>query len=120
MTFERFEELLKTKYPEATACAHGKFAGTQGGNQVEISFRPYGKCYFYYGSYQSILCRVGISCVYKDDIESMKLRLARLKEEHGKRSLFGLFKEITIDNSREIEEVEQWLKDAEDNKFIII
>lgn len=120
MTFKRFEEILKIKYPEASACAHGQFGGTERSNEVEINFTPRGKCYTYYGSYQSILNRVGIPCISKSDIVDTKNRIEYLKETNGRPNPFSLFRKTPIDNSKEIEELEDFLDDVDAGKYIIV
>ena len=118
MTFTKFEELLHTKYPEASTCMHGKFAGTQRNNKVEINFQSHSKCYCYYGSYKEILNRLGIKVIEKFDIENAKVRIEHYKAENGKPNPF--FKDEPIDNSQLIEEVELWLKKIEDERYIIV
>ena len=109
MTFNRFKELLNTQYPEAHACAHGKFGGTEGNGKVEINFTPNGKCYCYYGSYQDILKKVGINVAYRADIDAAERRLARLIEEDGTENPFSLFNRELIDNSAEIARQQEYL-----------
>lgn len=126
MKFTQFEELLHSKYPEASACPHGKFAGTDGNNKTEINFTPNGKCYCYYGSYQSILNRLGIPVVYEKDVERARKQLAEYKEEHGKPNKYSLFSadydddRCINDYSDEIAEYEQYIADIESGKYIVI
>lgn len=120
MTFNKFKEILKSKYPEATACSHGEFAGTERNKKVEINFFRNGKCYEYYGSYIEILNRIGIPCVYESDIKWGEKRLAELKERHGKSNPFSLFNKTPVDNSKEIEKMEKWLSDIKSGHYIII
>lgn len=112
MTFARFEELLHIKHPQASACAHGRFGGTERNNKVEINFKPCGKCYEYYGSYQDVLNRLGIYCLYQSDVRAMEKRLDDLKDRNGKPNPFSLFNEKPCDLSKEIEECEEWLEKA--------
>lgn len=120
MTFNKFMDLLQTKYPEASACMHGKFGGTEKNKKVEINFTPNGKCYCYYGSYQDILLRLGIEAYYQSQVEYSKKKLERLRFEHGKENPYSLFEHQVYDNSEQIAEEEKFLQDVEAGKFIII
>ena len=118
MTFTKFEELLHTKYPEASACMHGKFAQTEHNNKVEIHFNKFSKCYLYYGSYIQILNRLGIKTVYKADIDMKKAEIARLREENGQPNPF--FEGDLIDNTLVIKDIEADLKMYEDEHYIVV
>ena len=121
MTFAKFETLLKTKYPESSACPHGKFAQTDKNKKVEINFTHHGKCYCYYGSYQDILFKVGIKTAYKYQIVFAERHLAQLKTEHGKPNPFNLFNPNAIcDRSKEIEDWSSYLSDIKSGEYIII
>lgn len=124
MTFEKFYKILKTKYPQAEACPHGKFASTEKNNKVEINFTPCGKCYCYYGSYQTILNKIGINVVYQKDIAKAKKQLAQYINEHGKPNKYSLFfyddNRNVMDYSKEIEEYKQYITDIENGKYIVV
>lgn len=122
MTFKRFEELFKSKYPDGEVVAHGKFGGTEANGKTTVIFTPYGKCYEYYGSYQEVLARLGIQALYQRDIEEAKQRLAHYKEKHGTRgySLFIDGGDYIHDYSKEIAHLEAFLADVNANKYIII
>ena len=111
MTFKKFEELLKTKYPEAGACMHSKFAGTEHNKKVEIHFTPEGKCYEYYGAYEDILNRLGMKVISKSRLASEESALRRYKEMQGKPDpFFGIFNSDdngVLDYSKEITEYEE-------------
>lgn len=121
MTFKRFEQLFKTKYPEGEVFMHGEFALTEKNGKVAVVFNSANpKVYEYYGSYQDILLRVGVKVLYKKDIESAEKRLQQLKEEHGKPNKYSFFDDTPMDWSREIAEYEKYLEDAKNGGYIII
>lgn len=122
MTFKKFEELLKTKYPEAEPCPHGKFGGTEGSGYVEINFKPNSRCYTYRGSYMEILNRLGVKAVYKRDIERAEKDLKYYKENDGKISPFTLFgnDDCRLDYTQEIKHLEAYLKERRSGDYIIL
>lgn len=108
---------MKSKYPKASATMHGKFGTTEKNKKVEIHFCKGGKCYFYYGSYQDVLSKVGINVVYSNEIETAKNKLAEYKEKHGKTfDDFGF--DVTYDYTAEIERLESYLIKVKD--YILI
>lgn len=110
MTFKKFEELFKNKYPNGEVVAHGKFGGTEKNKKTTVIFDKNGKCYEYYGSYMDILNRVGINVVSKSEIERKENELQKLNEEHGKPNKYDFFGiEPIIDNTSKIEDCEEWL-----------
>lgn len=122
MTFKKFEELFLNEYPNGEVVAHGKFGGTENNNKVAVVFDAdkSRKVYEYYGSYQTILNRLGIKVLYKGDVEQAKRQLAYYKENDGKPNIFSLFNKKPMDYSKEIAEYEQYLSDIENGKYIII
>ena len=120
MTFKKFEELFLSKYPNGEVVAHGQFGGTEKNNKVAVIFNPNSKVYEYYGSYQTILNRLGIKVLYRSDVEWAKNKLAYYKENDGTPSPFSLFRNTPRDYSKEITEYEKYLADIEDGKYIII
>ena len=73
MTFKRFEEIVKTKYPEAEIFQHGEFErGVKSKINVTIVFNPNSKCYTYNGSYCEVLRRIGFKAIYKHNFEKIK------------------------------------------------
>ena len=100
MTFNRFESIIKSQYPDIEVTAHGKFGGTEGNNKVAIVFNPNGKVYEYYGAYEDILCRLGIKVISKARLRSLELTLKRYREDNGKPSLFGGIRDYSEDISR--------------------
>lgn len=117
MTFNKFLDLLHTKYPEATACMHGKFAQTDHNNKVEIQFTPTSKGYLYYGSYIVILQKCGLNLVAKDYVENLESSLKRYKDAHGKESEF--FPGEIEDFSDEIARLEKQIADLKANNIIV-
>lgn len=119
MTFEKFESIFKTKYPEGMVIAHGKFGGTEHNNKTAIVFNSSGKVYEYYGAYEDILNRIGVKCISLSRLNDFKAALKRAKDLHGKPNPFSLFDTCLLDESQEIERLEKIIKDIEENYIII-
>jgi len=125
MTFQRFEEIFKTKYPDATAVMHGKFGGTDRNNKVAIYFKPDGKVYEYSGAYEDILCKLGIKVMSQSRFNERVQELKRYKEMHGTENIFsGIFevdteKDKFFDFSEEIAECEKNIEYIKANYIIV-
>ncbi len=124
MTFARFEEMVKERYPEAELFKHGEFAGNK--INVAIVFNPRsaidpytmewtGKVYQYNGTYCEVLNRIGIKAIYKHDLDAYYNRLERAKRMHGQEGWFG----DIIDNTEEIARLEKEISDYENNYVIV-
>ena len=88
MTFSRFEEVVKEKYPQARLFKHGEFAGSK--INVAIIFNgEHGKVYNYNGTYCDVLNRLGIKAVYKHNYDSAKATLERYIRDNGKTCVFS-------------------------------
>ena len=117
MTFKKFEELFKTKYPYGSVCRHGDFGGTEKNNKIAVAFdnRPtHVKAYLYYGAYEDVLKRVGILVVSRARLYSMEQSLESLKEGNGKRSIFGV-----ADFSRDIATLEAEIEEIKATHVIV-
>lgn len=108
MTFERFESVVRTRYPEAEVYAHGKMAGRNAQN-VAIAFASGGKCYQYSGAYEDVLRKMGFSVISRKRASEYRARLSRMVEENGKEDEFfgGM-----IDWTKEIAEVSKILEES--------
>ena len=113
MTFKRFEEIVKSKYPEAELFSHGEFAGNK--INVAIIYEPYGKVYKYNGTYCEVLNRIGIKAIYKHDVESYRATLEMFKRTNGTEGFFGK----VIDNTESISNIERDIADFEQNYIIV-
>lgn len=113
MTFKRFEEIVKGKYPEAELFAHGEFSGNK--INVAIVFEPHGKVYKYNGTYCEVLNRIGIKAIYKHDLESYRATLEMFKRTNGTEGFFG----EVIDNTESIANIERDIADFEQNYIIV-
>ena len=113
MTFRRFEEIVKGKYPESELFSHGEFAGSK--INVTVIFEPHGKCYHYNGTYCEVLNRLGIKAIYKHDLESYRATLEMLKRTNGTQGFFG----DLIDNTERIANIEADIANFEQNYIIV-
>lgn len=113
MTFKRFEEIVKSKYPEAELFAHGEFSGNK--INVAIVFEPHGKVYKYNGTYCEVLNRIGIKAIYKHDLEGTKAMLEMCKRMNGTKGFFG----DIIDNTEDIAKYKIEIADFEQNYIIV-
>ena len=114
MTFAKFEEIVKTKYPQAEVFKHGEF-GNRSKINVTVIFEPCGKCYSYNGSYVYVLNRLGIQAVYKHDVEGYEAHLQHLNRTHGSVDFFGKI----INNTKEIAKVTADLKQIKETCIIV-
>ena len=115
MTFTKFEELFKTKYPNGKAIQHGKFGGTEKNKKTTIVFSPNGKCYEYYGAYEDILCRIGIKTISKSRLHDFEAELERCKRMNGQKAFFC----ETLDYSEKIAWIENELSSIRSDYIIV-
>ena len=116
MTFKRFEEIVKSKYPEAEVFSHGEFErGVRSKINVTVIFEPHGKCYHYNGTYCEVLNRLGIKAIYKHDLESCRATLEMYKRTNGTEGFFG----NKIDNTESIANIEADISNFEKNYIIV-
>ena len=82
MTEARANEILKTKYPEATI-TKGQYYGGSCSGRIVVVFQPGGKAYQYHGcsTYQQILERLGFNILYKHNVKAYEDRIAKLEAE---------------------------------------
>lgn len=113
MKFEKFEEIVKSKYPKAEIFAHGVFSGNK--VNVAIVFEPHTRVYKYNGTYCEVLNRLGIKAIYRHDLDAHIKTLEMLKNMNGQESFFGM----VIDNTQEISRFEKDLKDYQENYIIV-
>jgi len=116
MTFDMFNNLLKSKYPDAIALSHGELSGTEFNKKVALSFTKNGKVYTYYGAYEDILCKIGINTISQSRFNSTIETLKELEKTHGTEDLFFGF---TIDNSDEIKKYRTIIKEYQTNYIIV-
>ena len=109
MTFKKFEEIFRTKYPNGDVCMHGKGGGTEKNGKVFVAFEPCGKVYMYYGAYEDVLCKMGFKVISKERLAEAKIRLETYEKRHGKPDFFG----GVMDYSQDIEELEKRIAEYE-------
>ena len=81
MTEKRANEILRTKYPEATIFKRNSMGGTSS-SRLAVTFQPNGKVYDYSGSsYQQVLEKLGFNILYKHNVEHYKRMIADLEAE---------------------------------------
>lgn len=117
MTFKKFEELFKTKYPYGSVCRHGDFGGAEKNKKIAVTFddRPaYVKAYLYYGAYEDVLNRVGIPVISKDRLCGMEYSLEEYKRMHG-----GIFLGKVLDYSKEIATLEAEIEEIKATRVIV-
>lgn len=94
MTEKRANEIIRTKYTDATIFKRNSFGGTNT-THLAVVFSPNGKVYDYYGlSYQQVLAKLGFKILYKHNVESMNRRIAELEKQiadRGEENRFHLF-----------------------------
>lgn len=108
MTFKKFEELFKSKYPNGMVCKHGEFAQTEKNKKVALVFSESSKVYEYYGAYEDILCRIGIPVISKERIVSLEQTLAQYKSWHGKEDFFGGVRDCSANIAKYTAEIENY------------
>ena len=116
MTFNKFEEIFRSKYPDGVIAMHGKAGGTEKNKKVYVAFQPSGKAYMYYGAYEDVLCKMGFNVISKERLAEVKLHLETEKERHGKPNMF--FGGV-VDNSEEIARLEKMIAEYESGEWII-
>lgn len=94
MTEVRANEILRTKYPEATIYNGKRFGGSCVGRMVVV-FKEGGKCYDYCASsYQQVLEKLGFKILYKHNVNNYNRRIEELEKkiaDGGEENLFHLF-----------------------------
>ena len=111
MTFKKFEELFRTKYPEGTVWAHDIFEHDVPGRvqKVAVVFTTNGKVYKYRGAYEDILCKVGVPVISKERFATLESSLNTLKANDGKTDeFFGLTFDYSADIARITAEIENY------------
>ena len=121
MEFRDFEATVKKFRPDVHVYPHGTFGNTEKNRKVAVIFN-YGKpnesrVYEYYGSYSSILNRLHIPCMSKEEYNEMLVNLNSYRERNGQDSGFFGF---TLDFSAEIAEYERRLNDIETGKLLVV
>ena len=101
MTFKKFEEIFRSKYPDGFVAPHGKAGGTEKNKKTYVTFEQYGKAYEYYGAYEDVLSKIGINVISKERLAECEARLDQLRKWDGTDDFFG----GQVDNSKEIEEL---------------
>lgn len=99
MKFVDFENIVKSKYPNAEVFKHGEFSG----NKINVAIifdatSPRAKVYKYNGSYVDVLNKLGFNACYRHDIVSVENTISMLQRTHGTEGFFG----DTIDNTESI------------------
>ena len=115
MTFNKFRQIFKLKYPQGSVVAHGKFGGTERNKKVAVVFEEGGKVYEYYGAYEDILNKIGIKVISRERFESMELTLIALREQNGKPDFFG----GVVDNTEAIKQRRSELENIICNYMIV-
>ena len=118
MTFSKFLELLKTKYPNAEAYAHNVMCGDvpHYKGKTGVVFAPGGKVFMYSGAYEDVLNKVGIPTITHERFDPMCEALAKYKAEHGTKDPFFGF---TIDCSKDIDRLEAEIAEIRATHFIV-
>lgn len=116
MTFERFENLVKDKHPNARIFKHGEYAG----NKINVAIIFNGtyneKVYKYNGTYCEVLNKLGIKAIYKHDYDAIVSSLEFFKKRNGS---INMFSKRAVDYYREIEECIDRLHDIDANYVIV-
>lgn len=117
MTFDRFEQLVKAKYPGVKLFPHGKFAeGVKSKINVGVIFHENSKVYTYNGTYCEVLNRLGIKAIYKHDLKAAEEHLEYAKNTNGRENIFS---GKIIDKTAEIEELKTLLNDYYTNYIVV-
>ena len=118
MTEAKANEILRTKYPEATIFRRNSFGGTSS-SEIAVVFKPNGRVYYYQASsYQVVLNKLGFNVLYKHDVINLKNEISDLEEEiktgTPKYSLFGrnLTDEEISQRKNKIADLKAALEDA--------
>ena len=117
MTFSKYEEAFKTKYPSGRTWMHNDMCRDVSGykGKVAVEFVPGGKVYFYDGAYEDVLNKIGISAISKERYANLANRLANYLKMDGTEDLFG----GKFDYGKEIAETRAELKRIETECVII-
>lgn len=116
MTFSKFEELFKSKYPAGKVVAHGKFAGTQRNGKTTLIFSDGGLAYQYYGSYEEILNRVGVKVISASHLRSLEVALDNYRKWHGMPKFMGTGFE---DHSFDIQRLDAEIEEIKNNYLVV-
>ena len=108
MTFRKFEELFKSKYPNGMVCKHGEFAQTEKNKKVALVFSETNKVYEYYGAYEDILNKIGIPVISKERFASLEQTLEQYKRWHGTEDFFGGVRDCSADIAKYTAEIENY------------
>lgn len=111
MTFEKFDSIVKTKYPQVTTRKNITDGTTC------VIFRPNSKVYEYKGTYGQVLEKLGFETITKREVQNLEEWLKYEIEIDGKPDELG-FSDI-VDNTESIKNLKRQLKEIYDN-FIII
>jgi hypothetical protein len=99
MTFTRFEEIIKEKYPKAVVTSHrgnGRYCGNNG-NATTVCMRfngEYSKTYKYNGTYCDILNKLGIKTIYKHDYDALITAFNKEKENNDDSGIIALYSQL--------------------------
>ena len=112
MTFKKFEEVFKQKYPDGRVWMHDEFEHGQRGKRqkVAVVFNPNSKVYMYAGAYEDVLCKVGINCISKERFTELEHRLAYYQKLDGKEDFFGGVFDCKADIQQLTDEIENYKK----------
>lgn len=115
MTEKKANEILRTKYPQATIHNGKRFGGSNSCHMV-VTFEPCGKCYSYYAStYQEVLEKLGFNILYKHNAEAINKQIAELQmyiEQGFKEDMFALLgEEVHVFTGEEIGEMKLKMKE---------
>ena len=111
MTFKRFEEIFKSRYPDGHVWMHDDYMSHPGNRQkVGVEFAPNSKVYLYRGAYEDILCRIGINTISKARLAETVNYLEHLKRHHGDPDVF--FGGGYTDNMKDIMKMEAFLAEV--------
>lgn len=81
MTEKQANEILRTKYPEATIFRRNSMGGTSS-SALAVTFYPNGKVYDYQASsYQQVLEKLGFNILYKHNVKNMMDRIEKLQKK---------------------------------------
>ena len=119
MTFAKFEELVKGRYPNARVFKHGEFAGNKINVGVCFDYvenSKFNNTYQYNGTYCEVLNRLGIKAMYKHEYKALVLALENAKKRNG---TTNIFLGSIIDCSDKIEEYTNRLNDVNANYVIV-
>lgn len=117
MTFDKFEQLVKAKYPDARLFPHGKMHGSvQSKINVGVEFYKGGKVYQYSATYCEVLNKLGIKAIYSHNLKATEEHLEYAKRTNGQKNIFS---GKVIDKASEIEELEKVLEDYRKNYVIV-